>query len=61
MEEIKEIVYYFLTDNQNDVTHIVIPLDFIYYPLSSREQTLLEIKRELKNMQWEKIKDEEEI
>ena len=61
MEEIEEAVYYFITDNKNDITHIVIPLDYVYSALSEREETLLEIKREIKNIQWEKLKREEEI
>ena len=47
-EKPEETVFYFLTDHQDDITHFIVPIGYVFLSPSQREQTVLEIKEELK-------------
>lgn len=47
-EKPEETDFYFLTDHQDDITHLIVPLGYVFLSPREREQTILEIKEELK-------------
>jgi hypothetical protein len=54
-EDTESTIFVFITDLQNDITHVVLPVRFVYLPLYEREKTLLEIKKEIDNIDYEEI------
>jgi hypothetical protein len=44
---------HFLIDNDHQVTHLLIPVDFLYDQLHEREELFIELKRRIRDYEWE--------
>ena len=45
-----EILY--LVDQENSITHLLMPVDFLYDQLHEREYLFQELKRKIRDYEW---------
>lgn len=52
LPDYEEYDIHFLIDADHDITHLLIPVDFLYDQLHEREELFIELKRRIRDYEW---------
>jgi hypothetical protein len=47
-----EYEIHFMVDEENNIHHLLMPVDFLYDQLHEREELFIELKRRIRDYEW---------
>ena len=48
----EEYEIHFMVDEENNIRHLLMPVDFLYDQLHEREELFIELKRRIRDYEW---------
>lgn len=52
LEEYEEYEVHFLIEPEGNISHLLMPVDFLYDQLHEREHLFIELKRKIRDYEW---------